>query len=648
MFLRHSTYTFSKLLHLYTALFVTFILSSCANRGTPTGGSYDLEPPKLESISPEMKATNLKHLKTITMVFDENVQLENPSEKVIITPPQKIAPSFTVINRKIKIDLRDSLIPNTTYVIDFTDALADMNEKNELENFVVTFSTGNKVDSMEISGKVLQAENLEPVSGIYVGLHSNLNDSAFLKTPFDRISKTDSKGHFTIRGITPNKYRLYALKDGNRDFKYDSPAEEVAFLDSLIVPSFTPAMRVDTVFKADKKTVDTLINKSYTRFLPDNIVLRAFTSSFKKQFLQKYERPRRNNVNLYFGGPTKHPDVQFLNHTMDKNFPLLEERNQKNDTIKYWITDPKIVSKDSLLLKVNYVKTDSLNVGRAQSDTLKLNFREFKGKKKDKDEPQIKFLGIKTNASSTIDILQSLSLEFEEPIKDFSQQKLVLSHLKDSVLTPVEYTLAADSLNPRKYKLSYKWIPGDEYTLHADSAAFHGYYETWTNKLDSKFKVKKEEDYGLIFLNIKNLPKGTPAYVELLDKGDKPIRKSKVKDGGALFKYVNPGSYYARLVIDTNENGKWDTGEFSEKRQPEMVYYYNKSFELKSNFELEEDFDIAAVSLDKQKPLDITKNKPQEKKTKRQQLEEEEQKKQNKNKSSSTNSTSTFSNASTL
>ena len=169
MLLGLTRYALKRLARSLVIVSSVLLMVSCASRGTPGGGKYDLDPPKLVSIHPSMNALDVTRLKNIVMLFDENVQLENPSEKVIITPPQKIAPIFTTINRKIKVELRDTLIPNSTYVIDFTDALADMNEKNVLENFVVSFSTGAKIDSMEISGKVLQASDLEPVTGIYVG-----------------------------------------------------------------------------------------------------------------------------------------------------------------------------------------------------------------------------------------------------------------------------------------------------------------------------------------------------------------------------------------------------------------------------------------------------------------------------------------------
>ncbi|MFT4071499.1 MAG: Ig-like domain-containing protein [Dysgonamonadaceae bacterium] len=626
-------------------LLIALFIVSCANRGTPSGGDYDLDPPKLVSITPAIGATNVKNLKTITILFDENVQLEKPGEKVIITPPQHKAPVFTVINRKIKIALNDTLIPNTTYVFDFTDALADNNEKNVLDNFVVTFSTGDKVDSLQVSGKVLAANNLEPVTGIFVGLHSNLEDSAFVKTPFERISKTNSKGEFTIRGVTPEKYRLYALNDANNNYKYDNPSEAIAFLDSLVIPSSERASRTDTIFKADKKTVDTLEEKQFTRFLPDNIILRSFNSAFGKQFLQKYERPTNNTVTLLFANPTTRPKMEFLDEKKNPDFPTIEERSYHNDSIKYWITDPEIIKNDSLRARVTYIKTDSLNIGREVSDTLKLFFREFKGKKKDnkdkKGEEEIKFINIKQNLGSTVDITQNLYFEFEEPIKDFDKNKLILSHMKDSVYTPVEYTLFADTLNPRFYRISNKWIPGDQYKISADSAAFHGYSGLWTNKLEGKFSIKKEEEYGLLFLNLINLPDNMPAFAELLDKSDKPIRKVSVKDKGILFRYINPGTYYVRLILDKNGNGQWDTGDFFKDLQPEMVYYNPKAYEIKANWDSQDDWDLNKVPVDKQKPLEITKNRPQERKTKRQQLEEAEAKKNSKSSNTTTGKTGT-------
>ena len=279
------------------------LLYACANIAAPTGGLYDVDPPKVVKASPDFNETNSKQSK-IEILFDENVKIENPMEKVIIAPPQQSFPVIKAQGRKVIIELEDELEDNTTYTIDFTDAIVDNNEGNPLENFSLSFSTGDKIDSLAISGIVLRAENLEPVQGIYVGIHSNLNDTAFTKTPFKRISRTDSRGIFTIKGVAEGKYRVYALGDLNRNYKYDNPQEEIAFLDSIVVPSSIQAMRNDTVFK-DSLTIDTIYQIQYTRFLPDNILLRSFESGFERQYLQKHERTLPYKLDLFFAAPTK-------------------------------------------------------------------------------------------------------------------------------------------------------------------------------------------------------------------------------------------------------------------------------------------------------------------------------------------------------
>lgn len=650
--------SYTKILYLLLAILSLALVQACANRGTPSGGDYDLDPPRLLSSTPLQKATHVENLKTIELLFDENVQLQNASENVLITPPQQASPRFTVINRRIKIDLNDSLRANTTYVFDFADALQDNNEGNPMDNFVLTFSTGAEIDTLEISGRVLAANNLEPVSAIYVGLHSNLSDSAFMKLPFDRISRTNAKGEFTIRGVAPGKYHLFALADANRDYKYDSPSEEIAFLDTIVVPRSIPSTRIDTLLKADHQTVDTIIERSVTRFLPENIVLRSFTSSFKKKYLQKYERPNNNQIVLYFtdGKALKHFELHGAKES--NSSPLIRETGITGDTIKYWITDPLLMSNDSLTASLTYLKTNHLDIDSLVTDTLKLFFKSPKNKKNkavanrqktsshseentDKnDSPQedLVFLSISNNTSGTVDITAKLFLEFAEPIKDFSADKLRFWQGKDSLAVPITVPVLPDTLNPRKYWLQYKWKPGENYKMEADSATFHSYNNLFTNKITSSFQVKSEDQYGLLYLNIAGIPDSIPAFVELLDKSDKPIRKSIVKDNKVLFRYVNPGTYYVRLTLDANGNGKWDTGDYEQRLQPEMVYYNPKPYELKANWDSEDDWDVTLVPLYKQKALEITKNKPVEKKTKRQQLEEEEKKRK-----STENQSNTFS-----
>lgn len=613
-------------------LAVPFILHSCANMASPQGGDFDFDPPKLMHTTPEINATNVsKH--RVELVFDELIQLDKPSEKIIVTPPQKRNPNIQAISNRIIVELKDTLLPNTTYTIDFTDAIVDNNEGNPFENFAFSFSTGDVVDTLAVSGKVLAANNLEPVKGIYVGLHKDLSDSAFITKPFERISRTNDKGEFTIRGIAEGKYKIYALDDINRTYKYENRSNAIAFLDSIVVPSSVRDFRTDTVFNFKKMLVDTVLTVPYTRFLPDDLILRSFTSSFKRQYLQKSERSAPDQLKIFFGSATDLPEVTPLNFPADSNWSLLE-RTSTNDTLIYWIVEPEIAKLDTLMLQVKYNKTDSLENLVSTVDTLRFIDRtKKKDDTKKKKNEDIVFLQLQSNLKSLMDINDTIKFTFSLPVRDFDESKIKLQRMVDSVYVDTDFKLIQNQYNPRKYSIIHKWEYGGEYSLTADSASIFSYSGLWNNKIESKFKVKNSDEYGDLYIAIEGLSNDTPAFLQLLDAADKVVRQEKVlyrKNQGelaALFMRLIPGKYYARIIIDENNNGVWDTGDYYEKRQPEMVYYYNSFFDVKANWQKSEQWAINAVALDKQKPLEITKNKPQEKETKRKKLEQEEKEK---------------------
>ena len=613
---------------------------ACANIAAPTGGLYDVDPPKVVKASPSFNATNNDKSK-IEILFDENVKIEKPMDKVIIAPPQQKFPVIKAEGRKVIVELEDELKPNTTYTIDFTDAIVDNNEGNVLENFALSFSTGEELDSMAISGIVLTAENLEPAQGIYVGIHSNLNDTAFTNTPFERISRTNSRGIFTIKGVAEGEYKIYALGDLNRDYKYDNPQEEIAFLDSIIVPTSVQALRNDTIFK-DSVTIDTIHEVQYTRFLPDNLQLRSFESGFKRQYLQKHERIVPHKLDIYFAAPTEEPQITLLSPITSSSKWFVKESSITNDTVSIWITDSLIYQSDTVKLKVDYLRTDTLNNHILSTDTLNFTFRDSKRKvaekeKKEDEEEPIIFLNIRHNIQSTHEIYNSLFLEFEQPIANFDSTEIKLEHEIDSIFVPIDYTLIRDSLNARAYKLKYKWEPGEKYKLHIDSAAFISEYGLHNNTVEQAFTVKELEQYGNLLFVLSGLPDGKTAYVELLDAQDKPFRKKRVKDNEALFLDLNPGKIYARLFIDENEDGEWTTGNYEKKRQPEMVYYNPKMHEIRAFTNHEESWDLKETPLYKQKPLEITKNKPEEKKKKQNRNEEDRQNRNTRGSSQSLN-----------
>ncbi len=592
------------------------ILYSCASVGTPNGGPYDEAPPKFLGSTPSPNQTNFKS-KKIKLLFDELIQLEKPSENVIITPPQMELPIIRAGGKEVSIELKDSLQLNTTYTIDFTNSISDNNEKNVLENFSFAFSTGEVIDSLAVSGVLLNAENLEPMPGITVGLHSNLDDTAFVRLPFVRTSRTNDKGQFTIRNISAGSYRIFALNDVNRDYKFDQPGEDIAFCDSLIIPTFEFTSRQDTTWK-DSLTIDTVRTVGYTRFMPDDITLRLFKEKFERQYMLRPERSQANKFTFRFNAvPDTIPlPILFVTEPIEEPWYFVQTE-EEGKTIHFWITDPQVYERDTLSLEITYPRTDSLNILQPQTDTLFLATKRQPPAKKPKkgeedDKPKIDFLPMTISASGSINTYDTVFVTFGEPVLEEFREKIVLSQKVDTLWNPVEFELLPDSANTLRYYLSRPWNYGEAYQLEIDSATIFSTYGKWNDKYSGTFNVKKKEDYGNLFITIAGVD--TTAYVELLNSTDLPVRRSPVRDGGALFMDLKPDKYYARLVVDVNGNGKWDTGNYADKQQPEDVYYSSKLYNVMQNWDVEESipWDVKAQPLNRQKPLEITKNKPKE------------------------------------
>lgn len=622
----------------FCAIFLMFILFSCANIGTPNGGPYDESPPKYVSSTPLPKQKNYKGQK-VEIVFDELVQLDKPSENVIITPPQLDLPVIRTAGKKVVVELKDSLKPNTTYTVDFTNSLSDNNEKNVLENYSFSFSTGDVIDSLEIGGVVLNAENLEPMPGITVGIHRNLEDSAFVKLPFDRTSRTNDKGQFTIRNISPGSYKIYALNDVNRDYRFDQPGEDIAFLDSIVIPSAIASMRPDTVWK-DSLTIDTIKQVGYTKYLPDNVNLMLFKETFSRQYMSKPERPDQRYFTLKFNAPMDTLPVivplNFQPNAHDSTW-FVTQKNDDGLSINYWMTDSLIWQKDTLEMSVTYPMSDSLNVLQPQTDTLTLVMRHKakaapKKKDKDKDKVTVEPLGMQISASGSINIYDTISITFNEPVLGLRKESFLLEEKIDSTFNKVDFDFFPDTLNSLKYYIKRPWKYAQEFSLVVDSAVIESLYGKVNAPYTGDFKIKKDDEYGHLYLNV--LGVDSNAYVELLSSSDVPIRKSKVKDGGALFMDLKPDKYYARLFIDSNNNGKWDPGNYKEKRHPEVVFYSPKLYEIPQNWQVEETWDVNSTPITKQKPIEITKNKPKEDTKKKRNYKDEGQKSSSGNSSS--------------
>lgn len=611
----------SKSLYYIFIIIAAAVMYSCANIGNPSGGPIDKTPPIFMRSNPTPNAVNVKDRK-IEIFFDEIVTLKDPSTKIIVSPAQTEMPRMSALGRKVTVELVDSLLPNTTYTIDFSNSIQDNNEGNAIDNFAFAFSTGSVIDSMRVSGYVLDSRTLEPMQSVVVGLQSNLADSAFHKEKLQRVALTNDRGQFTIRNVSPGSYHIFALKDLDRDYKFGNPTEDIAFLDSIIVPSIGSREAADTVYN-DLNEIDTIMRATRPAYFPNDILLSMFNEDRKSQYLANNLRVDSTRISLTFAAASDTlPSLSIVgrNDVPDQWYTL--ERSQTNDTLTYWIRPPHLVSADTLIVATTYLRTDTASNLSWGTDTLKFTFQRQKAKKKKKNEEtdsleQIRFMELHPLANGTQEVYAPLLLQTGTPIERYSREAFHLQRKlqNDTIFYPAEIksiALRDSTLSRRDLMLKVDWEPGAAYTLAVDSLAMTDIYGLQTKPLKVDFNVRKMEEYGNIVFNIPAVRDS--AIVELLDGTEKIVLRAPVKNHRAELLNLLPGKYYARLFIDRNGNGKYDTGNYDMHLQPEETVYYPGAINLKKNWDVEQTWDIYATPIDKQKPEAIKKNKPERKK----------------------------------
>ncbi len=611
----------SKSLYYIFIIIAAAVMYSCANIGNPSGGPIDKTPPIFMRSNPTPNAVNVKDRK-IEIFFDEIVTLKDPSTKIIVSPAQTEMPRMSALGRKVTVELVDSLLPNTTYTIDFSNSIQDNNEGNAIDNFAFAFSTGSVIDSMRVSGYVLDSRTLEPMQSVVVGLQSNLADSAFHKEKLQRVALTNDRGQFTIRNVSPGSYHIFALTDLDRDYKFGNPTEDIAFLDSIIVPSIGSREAADTVYN-DLNEIDTIMRATRPAYFPNDILLSMFNEDRKSQYLANNLRVDSTRISLTFAAASDTlPSLSIVgrNDVPDQWYTL--ERSQTNDTLTYWIRPPHLVSADTLMVATTYLRTDTASNLSWGTDTLKFTFQRQKAKKKKKNEEtdsleQIRFMELHPLANGTQEVYAPLLLQTGTPIERYSREAFHLQRKlqNDTIFYPAEIksiALRDSTLSRRDLMLKVDWEPGAAYTLAVDSLAMTDIYGLQTKPLKVDFNVRKMEEYGNIVFNIPAVRDS--AIVELLDGTEKIVLRAPVKSHRAELLNLLPGKYYARLFIDRNGNGKYDTGNYDMHLQPEETVYYPGAINLKKNWDVEQTWDIYATPIDKQKPEAIKKNKPERKK----------------------------------
>lgn len=622
--------SFYKAFYALSSAICALIFFSCASIGNPSGGPRDEEPPRFVKANPRQGATNVDK-QHIVLEFDELVSVKDAFSKVVVSPSAASTPRVSSSGKKIYIDFNDTLQKNTTYTIDFANAIEDNSEANKLNGFSYSFSTGPDIDSLQISGMVLAARNLEPQQQMVVGVHSILADSAFKKLRLERVAKTNDKGQFTIRGLKKGAYRLFALADANNDFKWDNPEEDIAFTDFTIEPYCEQISVNDTILDIITGKIDTIVKRQRTRFLPNNILLNSFNIDFRQQYLVKNERIDSTRFSLIFNTKASNlPEIKLIDFPEINDWYILEH-SANNDTLNYWIRQPQLIHTDTLRASLKYTATDKeLNLVE-KTDTL--NFITIKPRIKEKkknrknnhdsiSKPEIKFLDMKVLNASGHEIYAPLTIEFGQPIDRINNNAFHLTQLVDTIWKPVKdnYKLIpVDSLSKRKYKIEYPWEYGQKYKLEADSLAVYGLYGNFTKPLSENITIKDRDKYFDLKFNIRSLPDSIPAFVELLNNQDNVMFTRPVIDAQVIFKDVPLGTYFVRLVEDRNGNGIYDTGSFDQHRQPEYVYYFPQALKITKRWDVEQNWDIIATPINLQKPAAVKKNKPDTDKRQRKQ-----------------------------
>lgn len=587
------------------------LLHSCANRGSgPQGGPKDESSPVIVKSSPDNRA-RLVSSKRISIEFNELISIEAAYKNVIISPTQKNQPTVKAIGKKAVITLEDSLLDNTTYTIDFGNSIVDYNEKNVLKDYQFSFSTGADFDTLQISGIVLDAHTLKAMSGISVGIYKTDNDTAFETTPFMRMTKTKEDGSFVIRNIKEGKYKLYALNDVTQTYFYKQIGTDIAFCDSILQPDVHMHGKIDTIWSDSLKTkFDSLIVDAHTEYYPKDLILKSFKENPIRHFFKKCTRNGKNNFTLTFGAtPLKQPVLTIIDSTEHSNW-YVQEKAMRADSLTYWITDSLLYKQDTLKLSLIYLKTDSTSNLVEKTDTINMVVTNKIGKKRNKsnevDNQNLPLLFVH-NIVNDMEVYDTLSLNFEEPITEIAKDSIQLFIKKDTIWTQVPFELIKDdSLCTKKLNFIYKKSYGDTYKLNVDSASIRSMYGRTVDKFYKTFRIKQLEEYGNLFIKLPDMPQN--GIIELLNQKEQWVQTAFIDGNEYIFQDIKPGVYYIRLIIDENANGKWDTGIYKDNKQAELVYYYPKQIKIRANWDIEEEWPYNSIPWEKQRPEELKIN----------------------------------------
>ena len=664
----------------FSTLLVTFLLlilgaAGCAKQSSPEGGPYDMTPPRVVRCTPEMGSTNVSAHR-VRITFDEYIQLERGEDKIIYSPPQRIPPKALVNQKQLVVTYQDSLIANTTYTINFNHAIKDYNEGNYIEQYVYAFSTGDYLDTMQVSGQVLDAYTLQPVPRILAGVYNTPLPTDSLDRPMTRMTYTDDKGHFTLQNVRDGDYYAIALVDMDRSYSYNAPNESFAItLDSFrteVVPrsALMPAKetkktKVDSlgnVVDSLGVRADSLIAKEQTPttatdttataadsvspyvYLPNDLLLLL---TRPKTHIVRLERlVRRDSMSLMatFTEPIDTlPQIKILSPdyltTPTSYYPDLSTDRK---SLTYWLSPHDSLARDSVVVAFAYPTTDSIGSPINKLDTMTLHaprVQAAKAKAKPKKQPKVEAPetaadGLNHASDTTalaetqrelraVTILSqegihkettrdSLWISYDVPILAIDTAQVQLAKLVDSVPHPIPCQLRPDSIRRCRWLVDFAKEPGTTYRLTVDTAAITGLYGGTSAPAQKDLKIASATELGSLAITLTGHPTEHPLYVYLLSSKEEILATAQ-PDSAGLVSFTELAPGAYFLKLYVDLNENGSwDGGIYPATPPEPVRYLPQSVNVQARFATEQKWAYDGTPLAEQRPKDLEGDKPAE------------------------------------
>lgn len=529
----------------YISLISLVLFSSCAQIVNPTGGARDITPPKITKTIPLNKSININLKSDIKLSFNEFIELSNPNEKVLISPPLKESPTYKVSGKTISISISDTLKANTTYTLFFDNCIRDITESNAIPALEYVFSTGSSIDSGVIKGSVFNAFTLKPESQICVMLYRENIDSLPLTTKPYYLSKSNDQGVFLFSHVSYGSYKLFALADKNNNLIFDQFSEKIGFtsipvntIDTTLFINIALFDQVDTLQKVLKKSV---------------IERGKILITFKKDAKKSKFTLKGSDFNQRF--------IQEFNANGDSIF--LYDKLSIPDTVTIYLDDDNL--KDTITLAPSIERKVSKKMGNSKSKIgiVLLNSR---------------------------DLFKSIQILTDEPIKSIDTSRIKL-FLIDNDTTLINYTISSEDIIGKKYNLLFNKLPQKSYFMLISDSTVYGYNHLSNDSIKQTFTVLSEDDYGNLIIHVDN-KNNKPLIVQLFNERSELVSSQLTSSSKIDVKWANllPGAYQIKAIVDENQNKQWDSGDYFKKLLPEKIVIFATPIQIRAKWDIEEKF----------------------------------------------------------